>query len=146
MLMVAVAVSAGVVAEVGQRRQRLVRLCIEQRSRADACFDEIGRICKNGESAASIEAYYRRQGPSAELGYHAALYHLALANEYDKAANRRYLPMLADLSPLHDVRDIRSLAEWGLEGLAELTPLFGIGVVLLVVRSNQRRQRAMGQV
>jgi hypothetical protein len=133
-------------AEGSQRRQRLVRLCIEQYSRADACFDRIGRICKDGETAASIEAHYRRQGQSAALDFRAALYHLALAKEYDEAANRRCLPMLAGLSPLHDVRDIRSLAGWGLEGLAELTPLFGIGVVLLILRSNQRRQRAMGEV
>jgi hypothetical protein len=110
---VAVAILAGVTAEMSHRRGRLARLCIAHHELADACFDRIGRICKLGETPASIEAFYRRQGPSAWLDYQTGLYHSALADQYEKAANRPWFPLLAGPPPLDVIRDVRSLAEWG---------------------------------
>ena len=134
MAMVTVAVCAGVMAEIGQRRERLARLCSEYHERADACFDRSGRICKLGETPASIEASYRRQGPSEWLDYQKGLYHLNLANQYDQAANRPSLPMLPALPPIGRFMDTRTLAQWGLEALLEATPLFGILLLLLTLR------------
>jgi hypothetical protein len=138
-VMVTVAVSAGVTAEFGQRRKRLARLCIAHHERADACFDRTGRICKFGETPASIEAFYRRQGPTVWSDFQTGLYHLALANEYGEAANRPWLPMLSDLPPLDGLRDIRALAEWGLEAFLEAGPLSGIFVLLVILRAGTPR-------
>jgi len=85
--MITVAVIAGVLAEFGQRRERLARLCIEQHERADACFDRTGRICKLGQTLQSIEAFYRRQGPTVWRVYQTGQCHLALYRLYDEAAN-----------------------------------------------------------
>ena len=74
MAMVAVAISAGILAEFGQRRERLARLGIAHRERADACFDRTGRICKLGETPTSIEAFYRRQGPTVWSDYQKGLF------------------------------------------------------------------------
>jgi hypothetical protein len=134
--MVAVAIFAGVTAEMGQRRGPLVRLCIAHYKQADAYFDRIGRICKFGETAASIEALYRRQGPSAWLDHKAASYHLALASKYDEAANRTWLPLLAGTPPIDALRNVRSLAEWGMEAVMEATPLFGTLALLLTLRAG----------
>jgi hypothetical protein len=136
MAMVAVAIFAGVTAEMVQRPGRLARLCITHHERADAYFDRIGRICKFGETPASIEAFYRRQGPSAWRDYQAALYHLALAKECDEAANRTWLPLLAGLPPLDGFRNVRSPAEWGLEAVMEALPFFGIFALLLTFRAG----------
>jgi hypothetical protein len=133
MAMVTVAVSGGVMAEIGQRRERLARLCIGYHERADACFDQTGRICKLGETPASIEAFYRRQGPTVWLDYQKGLYHLTLANQYDQAANRPWLPMLSELPPIGCFMDIRTLAQWGLEALLEATPLFGTLMLVLTL-------------
>jgi hypothetical protein len=103
--------------------------------RADACFDRTGRICKLGETPASIEAFYRRQGPTVWLNYQKGLYYLTLANQYDQAANRPSLPMLFELPPIGRVRDIRTLAPWGLEALLEATPAFGIFLLVLTLRA-----------
>jgi hypothetical protein len=138
MVMVAVAICAGVLAEFGLRRERLVRLCHAHHERADACFDRTGRICKLGQTPRSIDAFYRRQGPTVWLDYQTGLYHAALSYKYDEAANRPWLPMLSDLPPPDGITDIRALAEWGLEALLEATPLFGVGVLLLTVRARTR--------
>jgi hypothetical protein len=61
LVLVTVVVSAGMMAELGQRRERLARLCIVNRGRADACFDLTRRICDFGEISSDIEAFYRRQ-------------------------------------------------------------------------------------
>jgi hypothetical protein len=103
MAMVAVAIFAGVTAELVQRRGRLARLCVAHHERADAYFDRIGRICKFGETPASIEAFYRRQGPSAWLDYQAGLYHSALAYLYGEAANRPWLERVMNFSPVASV-------------------------------------------
>jgi hypothetical protein len=138
-VMVMVAVCAGVSAEMSQRRERLARLCVAQHQRADVCFHRIGPVCKLGETSASIEASYRRKGPSALQVYRAALNHLALAREYDVAANRRWLAMLSYPPPLHGFSDIRSLAEWGLEALAEFAPLLAVGILFPVLRLDRYR-------
>jgi hypothetical protein len=137
--MVAVAIFAGVAAEMVQRRGRLARLCIAHHERADAYFDRIGRICKFGETPASIEAFYRSQGPSAWLDYQTARYHLTLANEYDEASNRPWLPLLAGLPPFDGFRDVRSLAEWGVEAAMEAMPFAGIFALLLTLRTGTRQ-------
>ena len=67
--MVAVAIIAVVTDEMGQRRGRLSRLGVAHYERADAYLDQLGRIGKFGETPASIEAFYRRQGPSPWLDY-----------------------------------------------------------------------------
>jgi hypothetical protein len=136
MAMVAVAIFAGVTAEMVQRRARLARLCIAHHERADTYFDRIGRICKFGETPASIEASYRRQGPSAWLDYQTGLYHLTLANEYDQAANRPWLPLLAGLPPFDGFRNFRSLEEWGVEAVMEAMPFVGIFALLFTLRTG----------
>jgi hypothetical protein len=136
MVMVAVAIFAGVTAEMVERRGRLARLCFAHHERADAYFDRIGRICKFGETPASIEASYRRQGPSAWLDYQTGLYHLTLANAYDEAANRPRLPLLAGLPPWNGFQNIRSLAEWGAEAVMEAMPFVGIFALLLTIRAG----------
>jgi hypothetical protein len=143
-MLVTVALCAGVMAEVSQRRARLARLCVAHHEQADACFDRIGRVCKLGETPASIEASYRRQGPQALRGYQVALRHLVLAKEYEEAANRRWLPVLSHLPPLHGFRDIRGLTEWGLEALLEFGPLVALGLLFQIIRldlSHSRRKR-----
>jgi hypothetical protein len=141
MPMVTVAICAAVMAEIGQRRERLARLCIAHHERADACFDRTGRICKLGETPASIEAFYRRQGPTVWLHCEMGLFHLALAYRYDQAANRPWLPMLSELPPIGRFRDVRALAQWGLEALLEATPLFGIFMLLLTLRAATFKTR-----
>jgi hypothetical protein len=136
MAMVAVAIFAGVTAEMVQRRGRLAELCVAHHERADACFDRIGRICKVGETTASIEAFYRRQGRSAWLDYQAGLYHGALAYQYHKAANRPWLPGLAGLPLVDGFWEVRSLAEWGQEALIEAMPLLGIFALLFAFRAG----------
>jgi hypothetical protein len=134
--MVAVAIFAGVTAEMSNRRQRLWRLCITHHERADTYFDRVGRICKFGETPASIEAFYRRQGPLAWRDYQTGLYHSALADHYDKAASRPWLPGLAGLPPVDGLRDVRSLAEWGLEAVMEAIPIFGFFALLFALRAG----------
>jgi hypothetical protein len=134
--MLAVAIFAGVTAEMVQRRGRLARLCVAHHERADGCFDRAGRICKDGETPASIEAFYRRQGPSAWPDYQAGLYHSALADQYDKAANRPWIPGLAGLPLVDGFWDVRSLAEWGLEAVMEALPFFGMFALLLASRAG----------
>jgi hypothetical protein len=136
MAMAGVAIFAGVTAELVQRRGRLVRLCIAHHERADAYLDQIGRVCKFGETTASIDAFYRRQGPSAWLSYQAAVYHLTLAGEYERAANRTWLPLLDGLPPIGGLRDVRSIAEWGREAAMEAFPLFGVVALLLSLRAG----------
>jgi hypothetical protein len=111
MVMLAVMVTACAMAEFGQRRARLARLCIARHERADKCFDRAGRICKFGETPGSIEAFYRRQGPAVWLDYQTGLFHSALSWQYDKAANRPWFPVLSELPPLNDFSESRALAE-----------------------------------
>ena len=135
MTMGVVAVFAGAMAEISLRRERLARLCVAHHERAEACFDRSGRICKQGETPQSIEAFYRRQRPAIWADYRTGLHHLALADQYERAANRPGLPRLWDFPPLDEFRDVRSLADWGLEAVMEAVPLFGILVLLLTIRT-----------
>ena len=134
--MIAVAIFAGVTAEIVQRRGRLARLSIAHHEQADAYFDRVGRVCKFGETPASIEAFYRCQGPSAWLDYQTGLYHAALASEYYEAANRPWLPLLASLPPFDGFRNIGSLAEWGAEAVMEAMPFVGMFALLIVLRAG----------
>lgn len=144
MAMVTVAIAAVVMAEVGRRRERLARFCIASHERADACFDRTGRICKLGETPASVAAFYRRQGPTIWADYQAGLRHLALADVYDKAANRPWFPMLTGLPPSDGFADIPAIAEWGREALLEAISQCGAFVLTLIVLAGAlRRVRSM---
>jgi len=147
MLMVTVAVLAGVMAELGQRRQRLVRLCIAHHEQAFVCLDGIV-ICKFGETRQSIDAFYRRQGPKAWRDYQTSLLHSALSRDYGDAAGRPWFPALAGLPPSGGVRNNEALAEWGLEAILEATPLFGTFVLFLTFRTGiprSERRRGKGE-
>jgi hypothetical protein len=152
MAMVVVAACAGVMAEMGQRSERLVRLSIAHHEKADARFDRTGRICKLGQTPASIEASYRRQGPMVWREYQAGTYHLAFANMYGQAANRPWLSLLITIPPIGGLNEIPALAEWAREALLEATPLSGLAVLLLILvartlraprSSSERHVRAM---
>jgi hypothetical protein len=134
--MVGIAIFACVTAEMVQRRERLARCCIAHHERADAYLDRVGRVCKLGQTPASIEAFYRRQGPLAWRDYQAALHHLALANEFSEAANRTWLPGLVGFPPLDGFRDVGSIVEWGLEAMMEAMLFLGIFAVLLTIRAG----------
>jgi hypothetical protein len=60
MAMVAVAIFAGVTAEMVYRRTRLARLSIAHHERAYAYFNRVGRTRKFGEAPASIETSSKR--------------------------------------------------------------------------------------
>ena len=53
-------------------------------------------------------------------------YHLTLANEYDEAANRPWFPLLAGPPPFDGFRNVRFLAEWGVEAVMEAMPFVGM--------------------
>jgi hypothetical protein len=144
MLMVTVAVSAGSMAELEQRRERLARLSMAHYDRAQACFDRSGRICGFGETPQSIEAFYRRQGPTVWRDYQTGLNHLALCRQYDDAANRRWVPMLAGTPTCYRSADVRSVAEWGLEALLETIPFWGVVAVIVIVRAGANRNVQAG--
>ncbi len=137
--MVVVAACAVVMAEMGQRSERLTRLCIAHHEKADASFDRTGRICKLGQTPASIEASYRRQGPMVWREYQAGLNHRAFANMYGQAAIRPWLPLLFAIPPIGGLREIPALAEWAREALLEATPLLGLAVLLLILRAKNLR-------
>jgi len=141
--MVTVAISAGVMAEIGQRRGRLARLSTAHLESANACFDRIGRICKDGETPQSMEAFYRKQGVVAWQDYQTAEHHLRLYHHFWEAADRRWLPMLSPLPPLVALRETQTIAEWAVEALLELTPLLCVGVLLLTLRSDRRCPKRM---
>ena len=136
MVMVTVAVSAGIMAELGQRRERLARIGAAHRERAAACFRRIPSLCKWGQTPRSIEAFYRREGPTVWLDYQMARYHGALAYPYENAADRTWLPLLLDLPPLDGLRNVRTLAQWGMEAALEATPFLGIFVLRLTLRAG----------
>ncbi len=133
--MVAVAIFAGVMAEIGQRRDRLVRLSIAHRERMDACLDRAGRICKSGATPASIEASYRRRGPAVWLDYQKVLFHTTLSDQYNQAACRPLFPMLSEFPPIDRYRDFDALARWALEVLLEAIPLIGFFMLVLTIRA-----------
>lgn len=141
--MVVVAIVAALMAEIVQRRERLARLSMAQYERAYACSARLYRPCSLSATPGDIEAYYRKIGPPEWLDYQTAVFHVALASEYDKAANRPWFPMLADLPPSNGFREIPSLAEWGLEALLEATPIFGVFVLVLFTRSANLRRAAL---
>jgi len=99
--------------------------------------------CTFGETAQSIDAFYRRKGPKVWRDYQTSLYHSTLSYGYGKAADRTWLPMLSDLPPLGECRNLRALAEWGLEALLEATPLFGIIVLVLTFRAGTTKSVAL---
>ncbi len=136
MVMVTVAVSAIVTAELVKRRERLARLCEAHHQQAFDCLGENKLACKFGETTQSIEAFYRQMGPNAWRDYQTSVYHSNLSRQYDEAANRPWFPTLAHLPPLDGFRRCESLAEWSLEALLEATPFFGVVVMLLTIRAG----------
>jgi hypothetical protein len=136
LVMVTVAVTAIVTAELVRRRERLAHLCVAHHEQASDCLGENKIVCKFGETTESIEALYRRLGPNAWCDYQASVFHSKLANQYDEAANRWWFPMLAHLPPLDGFTRREALAEWRLEALLETTPLFGMLVMMLTVREE----------
>jgi hypothetical protein len=118
MIMLTVAVSAGVIAELSQRRERLARLARPHRERANACFARIPGICGMGETPKSIEAIFRGDGPTAWLDYQTGWYHGTLGFPYEEAARREWLPLLLDLPPLDSFRNVPCLRRVGAGGCA----------------------------
>lgn len=111
MVTLTVALSALVMAEFRQRRERLTRVCIAEHERLDACLDRSGPVCKLGETPQSIDASYRKRGLAVWRDYQRALFHMALIERYD-SAYRRWVPMLSGFPPVNEFADTRSLAEW----------------------------------
>ena len=141
MVMAAVTVLAGVMAELSQRRARLYRLGFAHHERASALLERAGAgwVCDYSQTHEAIEAAFRRQGPSDYLDYQMGRYHLSLMHPYFKAANRQWFPVLSERPVLDGVSDSRAVAEWGLEAILEAAPVFGIGTLLLIVRAATRK-------
>jgi hypothetical protein len=122
MIMVVVAVSAGMMAEMRQRPERLSQLC---RAHRDIAYRNGASHCGHGlKIPRSIEEDQM------------ASYHWYLADEYEKAANQPWFPLFLVLPPFDGFRDIGALAEWGLETALQAVPFFGILVLILIIRSE----------
>jgi hypothetical protein len=139
MLLLAAAALAGLMAEIRHRRERFLQICVVHHEQTEACFDRAGRICKDGETSQSIEAFYRRRGPAVWSDYKMALYHLHLADKYEQAARRPWLPVLPDLPPPGGFSNLRALAAWGLETGSAAAPLIGVAFLILTWRAMERK-------
>jgi hypothetical protein len=121
MIMAVVALSAGALAEMRQRRERLGRLYL---AHLDIAHRHGWVRCGHGASVPrSIEDDRKIE------------YHLDLANVYQNARNRRWLLLSLVLPPPSGFRDAAGLAEWGLEAMLEAIPLSGVPVVLLILHA-----------
>jgi hypothetical protein len=131
MLMVAVAIFAGLMAEIRQRPARFARLSMMHYDRANARLDQVGRLCKVGQTPRSIDDFYARQGPAAWRDWQTAKYHFGLAARYAEASNEPWLPVLPDLPPPGNPRDVGATAQWANETFSALVTWIGlVGLIL----------------
>jgi hypothetical protein len=139
LFMIAVAVSAGLMAETRRRQERFFRLGLAHHQRADDCFDRCGRICKSGETPQSSQAYYRGLGPTAMADYKSGLYYRDLADKYQRASYRPWLPVLPDPPPPNGFRDVPNLAWWALETIVTAAPWMVAFVLALTFRASIKK-------
>jgi hypothetical protein len=144
LVMVTVALFAGLMAEARRRQERFFRLCLSYHQRADACLDRCGRICKSGETPQSIEASCLRRGPTALADYKTGLYYAELADKYKEASYRPWLPVLFDPPPPNGFRDVPALAWWGLEIIVTAAPWMVILVLVLTFRARIKKAESLG--
>lgn len=143
--MLAAGLSAVAMAELRQRRERLVRLGSAEYQSRDACLDRCGWVCKLGETPQSIDASYRRRGLTAWRDYQRARFHSALFEQYDRAADRRWVPILSGFPPVNEFADMRSLAAWRWEAVLEMTPLLASVLLIVILRQTLSRPGVQDQ-
>jgi hypothetical protein len=91
----------GLALEIQRRGEAFRKLAVYHRESAHLVFERAGMpgFCNNGQSQSEIEQAYASHGMQVWLNYQAGKYHNRMADKYELAADRPWLPVGADPPP-----------------------------------------------